>query len=351
MGILEALGTLDGRSGLGRLANRDVNYKLDLSQKLPATGLSISLRTSFNLGEIRVREQMRNGCLLLAVATILNALACIAHADLILDINFGNPETILIDDEATDGLGNPIDGISLNRSLGFAGEFFGQSVTSVDVSSNGNLNFSGDTDFIPEGGATPVARISPLWEDLYLYPTSGARVKEHKVANTVYAVTWENAPLYLEPTTQVKFQVAWFNQSMQIGNFQFQPQDIAFSYDFDPNSISILYAVIGLNNGTGDFQAFHGDLPNPGTPLNNKPGFLNADEARLVLPVGVGDFFLFRPDGNNGYLSTRENLFSSQSAIPEPSSWALLAISSSGFFLYRRLRKSKPKPSDSSTSL
>jgi|694.fasta_scaffold10591_3 hypothetical protein len=293
---------------------------------------------------------MRNG-LLLSIATILNVLTCTAQADLILDINFGNPENILIDDEATDALGNPIDGISLNRSLGFAGEFFGQSVTAVDVSSNGNLNFSGNTDFIPEGGATPVARISPLWEDLYLYPNSGARVKEHKVANAVYAVTWENVPLYLEPSARVTFQVAWFNQATQIGNFQFQPQDIAFSYDFDPNSLSILYAVIGLNSGTGNFKEFHGDLPNPLTPSNDKPGFLNAAEASLVLPVGVGDFFLFRPDGNNDYSSSRENLFGSQSAIPEPSSWALLAISSSGFFLYRRLKRLKTKPKDSSTAL
>lgn len=298
-----------------------------------------------------MREHIGHGRLLLCIATILNVLACIAKADLILDINFGNPETILTDDEGTDAFGNPLDGIASNRALQFTGKFFGQDVTHVDVSSNGNLNFSGNTDFIPEGGATPVARISPLWEDLYLYPTSGARVIEQKVANMVYAVTWENAPLYLEPTAQVTFQVAWFNQSMQIGNFQFQPQDIAFSYDFDPYSVSTLYAVIGLNSGTGNFVAFSGDLPNPSTPSNNKPGFLNADEARLVLPTGVGDFFLFRPDGNNGYNSSRENLFSGQSAIPEPSSWALIAMSSSVFFLYRRLKKSKPRPNDSSSAL
>lgn len=289
--------------------------------------------------------------LLFMMASGWASLACTGRADLILDINFGSPVVILTDNEAEDAFGNPIDGISLNRSLGFTGSYFGSAVTRVDVSSNGNLNFSGNTGFVSVGGPTLVARISPLWDDYWLYPGSGAQVLEHKVANSLYAVTWHNVPLYFAPSAPgLTFQVVWFNESTQIGNFQFQPDDIAFSYDIDLESLQDLYAVSGLNNGTGTFVAFPDDDIDANDSNNSKPGFLYSDEARLKLPMAAGEFFLFRPDGNNSYNASRENLFG-HSSIPEPSSLSLLAFSAAGYWGYRRLRKRKPRSEETRVEL
>ena len=50
--------------------------------------------------------------------------------------------------------------VSSGRALGFTGHFFGMSITTVDVSTNGNLNFSSNSDYSNAALPNTVARIA-----------------------------------------------------------------------------------------------------------------------------------------------------------------------------------------------
>ena len=63
----------------------------------------------------------------------------------------------------------PHDDRTVRRPIGFTGQFFGNSYSSVDISTNGNLNFSGFQGYINYSLGNSPAMIAPLWNDLQIY--------------------------------------------------------------------------------------------------------------------------------------------------------------------------------------
>jgi hypothetical protein len=272
------------------------------------------------------------------------------RADLVIALTSGQ-SALLLSDTEIDGDITTEDQIVTGVSLGFTGTFFDSARNTVDVSSNGNLNWSGNSSFGSVGGPSPVARISPLWDDFLFLQGTGGKVFSNIDPGNYFAVTWHNIPLWLEyyshhTYTLYTFQVAWFGAPTQIGNFQFQPNDIAFSYATDLANLRDLYGVAGLNRGgLTTFIPFPGDQIDAGDSFGNdtKPGFMYAAEAKQILPSLTSDeFFLFRPDGNNSYNATRESLSgTTSSAVPEPSSLLLVtaAIGTSAWWHRRRRQR------------
>ncbi len=204
-----------------------------------------------------------------------------ARASLLLDPTGG---TVLFDDAAfRDDLVNG------GRSLGFTGNFFGTPTTTVDVSTNGHLNFSNDASL---GGALGpgIARIAVLYDDLVIQAGSGGSVSERLLPGTFYAATWSGMQNFPSSVTTQTFQAAWFGAATTLRGFTFQPDDIVFSYLGPIQPFNGDSATVGLNDGVGGF------VPAPGTT----DGSLSAATANL-LPAAEGGFLLFRPDGAGNY--------------------------------------------------
>lgn len=194
--------------------------------------------------------------------------------------------------------------VSSGRSLGFTGLFFGVPHQTVDVSTNGNLNFSHDNSFADTPLPTSVARISPLWDDLVVSGSTES-VSEKVVSGMYYTVTWQAH----ENNTgaDVAFQATWFGATTQIKNFNFLAGDIAFSYAVVTGNFSDGDATIGLDRGNNlNFTSLPGD--DNGSIKN---GLVS------LLPTGAGQFMLFRPNGA-AYTA---------SIVPEPSTCALCLVS------------------------
>lgn len=296
------------------------------------------------LGAIRYRVLI---CSILWILSPISLTA--ARADLVIALTSGQ-STVLLSDTEIDGDLSTEDQVVTGMSLGFTGTFFDSVQNTVDVSSNGNLNWNGNRDFGSVGGPMAVARISPLWDDFLFLQGTGGKVISNKDPGKYFAVTWQNVPLWLEyyshnTFTPYTFQVAWFGAPTQIGNFQFQPNDIAFSYATDLANLRDLYGVAGLNRGgSTTFIPFPGDqIDAADTGNNSNPGFMYAAEAKQKLPSLTSDeFFLFRPDGNNSYNASRESLSgTSSSAVSEPSSLLLVtaAIGTSAWWQRRRRQR------------
>lgn len=211
-------------------------------------------------------------------ALALAVLAGQASAQLLIDPSGG---TVL----STTG---DTDNVYVGRSLGFTGKFFGEDKTTVDVSVDGNLNFSNNGS--SSNGAFPngVARIAPAWDNMFVY--AGNTVTENAVAGQYYAVTWKIsthsfAHVYRE------FQVVWFAAPMTIGGIDFKADDIAFCYHgTGANNVS-WNLTAGLNKG--DSATF---VPTP----RDTDALIGQVEAADVLPSydPTGGIVLFRPVGN-----------------------------------------------------
>jgi outer membrane autotransporter protein len=215
-------------------------------------------------------------------ASIVAWLPAKAHASLLLDPTGG---TVLFSD-ATSHDDNVISG----RSLGFTGTFFGITNTTVDVSTNGNLNFSGDTSF--SNGAFPdsPARIAPLWDDLIINTGDGASIIEKVSPGKFYSVTWKNIENFGSSVTRQTFQAVWFGAPTVIHGFTFKLDDIAFSYAAPVQPVNG-NATVGVNKGDGVLSAVA-----PGTI-----GGLIDNVTRALLPAAQGGFILFRPNGAGSY--------------------------------------------------
>jgi hypothetical protein len=181
---------------------------------------------------------------------------------------------------------NTDDAVVAGRSLGFAGSFFGSPKTTVDVSTNGNLNFSSNTDYhnaaFPQLG---VARIAPLWDDL-IVSTPGSAIEKVSAGN-YYSLTWQNVYHISQPSSVVNAQVVWFGSTQTIGGFTIQANDLVFSYA--TVSGTTFSSTVGLNKGDGVGFAV---LPGTTNGLVNDPA---------TLPTGAGQFVLFRPNGLGFY--------------------------------------------------
>ncbi len=186
------------------------------------------------------------------------------------------------------------DAVRVGRMIGFPFTFFGEDpVTAIDVSTNGNLNFSADSDYSNETLKAPILRISPLWDDLELVAGSGDSIVEKTLAGRYYSVTWrvhERA----EPTTRHAFQVILFGANMRVNGFDFQKDDIVFCHEEIGATFSKDIATVGLDSGDAEVI-----VPVPGATLLN--GLLPHREAGL-LPIG--GFLLYRFDGTDSYTVT-----------------------------------------------
>ena len=211
------------------------------------------------------------------------------------------------------------DDISASRPLGFTGTFFGVSHTTVDVSTNGNLNFSLNTSAANLALPTSVARISPLWDDLVVSGgASGESVSELVDLGTSYTVTWR---AHHSTGSDARFQVTWFGAATNIGGFDFLAGDVAFSYSAVFGNFTSGNATVGLDGGNSSMAAA---LP------GDSDGLITNSQVSL-LPKDPGQFILFRPDTSTSYAATIQT-------IPEPSASALWLSGLTGLLLRRRPR-------------
>jgi hypothetical protein len=227
--------------------------------------------------------------LLKKIATILAAWlfsTMPVEASLLVDPSVGTVTVLFSDSTEHD------DEVAEGRNLGFTGEFFGDTMfsTTVDVSTNGDLNFSGNSDYVPEPLPGSIAFIAPFWTDLVISEGGGGSIIESLDSmNRYYAITYQNVqPCCDDPeeTTRLNCQVVWFGADMTIGNTDFKTGDIVFSYGTISNFQNFESPVVGLN--LGDYTSYaslpdtiHGSVEDPA-------------------PFGA-TFILFRPDGENNY--------------------------------------------------
>lgn len=221
-------------------------------------------------------------------ALVLAICASTAHASFLIDPTGGTP--------LWSSIAGADDEVRVGRPLGFAFTFFdGDPVTTVDVSTNGNLNFSGDSDYSNESPKVPIPRISPLWDDLELVAGSSDSIIEKIVAGKYYSVTWQ-VHERAQPATRHAFQAVLFGASMRVNGLDFQKDDIVFCHEEVGATFSKNRATVGLDAGDAEII-----VPVPGA--SSSAGVLPHAEAGL-LPVGAGGFLLFRPDGSGSYTVT-----------------------------------------------
>ncbi len=220
--------------------------------------------------------------LLLSLLSGMLLAAQSSRAELLVDPAGGTP---LLQNAADDD-------VASGRPLGFAFSFFGgEPISAVDVATNGNLNFSRDTEFTNRPMPSPeTPRISPLWDDLEVMELLGDSIVEKVEPGVYYSVTW-TAHSRLNPLSRHVFQVVLFGQAKRIGNLSFQANDIVFAYrqlgiGFDKGS-----ATVGLDAGD---EFGYATVPE----LDASGGEAQVKYAPDLLKLG-GGLLLFRFDEEN----------------------------------------------------
>lgn len=205
----------------------------------------------------------------------------------------------------------------VSRPIGFTASFYGQSFSSIYVSTNGNLNFSGTNSWTNAGLPNTTAMIAPLWDDLFIYAGSGESIIESAVPGQYYAVTWDVSQFNNSPP-RYQFQTVIFGADTTIGSTQFLQNDIVFAYQRVDANFSSNSATVGLNRGDGSLFA-------------TLPGLNNGDLTNAnvgLLPTGPGQVALLRYSGGN-YQASIVN-------VPEPSSFALIGLGLVAVAVYRK---------------
>lgn len=178
------------------------------------------------------------------------------------------------------------DAVIRSRPLGFDFIYFGgDAVSSIDVSTNGNLNFDGDSDYANERSPGSIARISPLWDDQEVVSGSGDSIVEKSLPGVYYSVTWTVHGQGNSANRQV-FQVVLFGGALHLNGTDFMAGDIVFAYGQIGSSFVKGNATVALIAPDGGAL-----IALPGTP--EETGVLAYSEAG-ALPVGPGGYVHFR---------------------------------------------------------
>jgi len=203
--------------------------------------------------------------------------------DLLIDPSGGD---VLFDDSQTFD-----DAVTQPRPLGFRGSFFGDPKTTIDICTNGQANFSQDRAFRPLPlPVIPTAYICPLWCDLKIVQNEGGSMTEKLLQGTYYSTTWKSIQNLYNQSINYTMQLVWFGDNHTINGFEFQENDIAFSYEAPIRALPRNVATIGLNKGNREFVSLKGD----------SDGFLSNLQIPLI-PTSRDSFLLFRPDGLGNY--------------------------------------------------
>lgn len=256
----------------------------------------------------RGRAVLRGGTWAFLVAS---GLVASAHASLYVDPAGG--QVLFSDSVGRDDF--PV----MSRTLDFEFRFFGVARSSVGVSINGNLNFSGDPEWnngpLSSSGTVPStrARIAPLWDDLAIGLNSGARIIESR-APEYYAVTWDRVGVFADnQADRMTFQAILFNGPVQLLGQDFLKGDIVFAYERIEGSFHNGNATVGLDSGDGARVRLF-----PGSPANG----VIPDSQKGLLPLD--GYILFRDDGAGGYNASVVRV------VPEPGLGSLMMVAGAG---------------------
>jgi hypothetical protein len=270
---------------------------------------------TFSICFLSCHSSVQRACGIVAALAAVFTLPLPATAGFLIDPSGG---TVLWNDSSN------VDDQVIQRSIGFTGSFFGSPFTQVYVSTNGNLNFSGLTQYTNASLSSVPAMIAPLWDDLYIFQGSGQSITEKAVANQYYSVTWDVSQ-FENPTPRYQFQAVLFGQTTVIDGTTYLPNDIAFAYNrVDPSFVGGS-AAVGLSNGNGTFATLSGLVSTGGEFGTAQTG---------LLPTAPGQFIVAAPDGS-GYGG------SFVTGVPEPSTYAmaLAGLACGGYSMFRRRKQ------------
>jgi hypothetical protein len=169
------------------------------------------------------------------------------------------------DANATDG---PIgdDGSAL-APLGFTFPFYGGSYTSVNIGTNGYLDFTAAastfTNTCPFAAANPTdAIIAPYWDDLYAASAGGcantgvAPWIRYRNFGTYFVVEWSQIPHYSASADRYTFEAILYSDG------KVKTQYLTMSATVNPNSASIGIDAPGTSNGVEYGTCNSTTLPN-----------------------------------------------------------------------------------------
>jgi subtilisin family serine protease len=146
-------------------------------------------------------------------------------------------------------LGLSGDDVNLNVSMAFPFTFYGTSYTSVNVSTNGNLQFSGSSIGWSNGSlpstAAPNGAIYPYWDDMYVDASAGVYTTTlGSTPNRQFVIEWRNVRYFGDETRRVSFEVI-LNEAN--GDIQTMYKDITGGDGLEMGNS----ATVGIENQTG----------------------------------------------------------------------------------------------------
>lgn len=206
------------------------------------------------------------------------------------------------------------------RTLTTPVRFYGVSQSSLNVSNNGYIyvgdltgnDYSNTT--LPQAAASSFNAtnplIAPLWDDYYTYAGSGKILES--VGTGYYAISWVS----VQPLTSPKpaptgasqtFQAIFFSSATTLGGFNFQADDIVFSY----GKVAANFVDGGATSGNDGFGATvgvdrgGGTAATPNTVAAIFPGSTNgqlssANKGLLPIYQSSKQAVLFRYDSAAG---------------------------------------------------